>query len=696
MEIEYSLQAKERIEKANYLDFKEFLQPLQADKLENILKKLPKVNGFRQGKDTEIRLKLYFGRCSSWDDKDWSLLLNIWLMNTESQTPLKGALGFQNNEETEKIIGKLIKSPKMRQEVVGKIVESAQTEQITQKAIKNWMFFSPLPNDDKLERLISFVPKENTVNLKTRVEDVEKLIKALVNKTVQQSQLQTTYKRVEKLSNELTIYFDRLAEGEKGLQETFNHINKVESIQNSFIKKFESQNKENKSLASSLKTVLARINILQEELKEIQKRVKQDALLSGYQDNQIESIKENYSQLNEKLDVLLQDIELFKIPQEEYKEIQKRTNQGALLLEYQVTEVKSLRNDYLQLNEKLDALAHDMKEIRLLKPATTNSNTHNTSQSQWAKGIEIIQRHHFVEDGLVDLRSCQDVVAHLEKNLKLLGIKIPHARRLAREILAATFSGQLVSLQGSLAYLVAERCAACLAGGEFKVIKIPVGCVDPYSLEEIITALIEETDKSSHPKAIILEGINRSAFESYGESIKQFIIERIFQIRPDNHNSLLFFATVVEGPSTLPVGPEILEIGPLIFVDAIKWLDKPSTDGIGGLIDKEAFKRDSTNPSLDEHDWDESLIPEWLYILAGPLWRRALLMADFSGREMDPSLETLFEFALFGWILPMAICLNSSNLGDFAEYIENDERLRFLLIKYNPEVVDFNEMELHR
>ncbi|WP_066400371.1 hypothetical protein [Neobacillus mesonae] len=636
MTINYALDAKERIKTADYRDFSVITQAIDKSKLEKIIKTLPMVKGFRSGKDTEIRLKRYFGRSSSWEEQDWSLLQNLWLTYTEHHNALQNILGFHNKEMLENIIEELLNSSEKRQEIIEKAISLINTENITQKHLKNWLLFSPLPQDEVVERLLSFVPKESPVELKAKISSLENQIELIKKESVQLTQLQATNKNVTKINSDLLDNTKELNKVKKDLQQANSKIYDLEKIRGMFVEELEGHNKKIQSLYSD--------NVeMNNEAKNLRSR------LSSI----IESIKE---------------IDLYR--------------------EQQNFDISQLSTDYVQMESNIKLLLQDFEELKNQgTPSSTNSIY--PLKEHYSEEIKVIRKQNEVED-VLNLASVNEVAKHLEKNLNLLGIKLPHARRLSREIMAAIGSGQLVSFQGSLASLVAERCAYCLTGGNYRVIKIPFGCIDS-SIEVIIERIITEYEDTNSPIAIILEGMNRSAFDVYGLTISKFIIERIFQIRP-NSKSLLVFGTVTDGPSMLPIGSNYLELGPLLNIDSIKWLDKPSAIGPLGLIEKEIFSGEAST-LVDEYNWEDSIIPNWLYTLGGPLWRRVLITADCYGREMASTIDTPFEFSIFGWIFPMAVHLDSSKLVDFSNLVEKDDRLRYILSKNAFGVVDSFELE---
>jgi hypothetical protein len=647
MDITYSLETKKRIQEVQFEDFINFLLIIPREKLDTAIKSIPKVKGFRSGKDTEIRLKVFFGRSTSWDEKEWSMMLNLWVMHTVNNIPIKNSIGFKDKKELEEIVINAISSRKDRRGITEKLIQASHTENLSQKMILNWLLFSPFPKDTAVEKLVNMMPKENTFELKEKITTIENILKTFKNDYVEQIQFNSTNKHLAKINTDLASLTNNQKSLQIDLKKVSESISQCERDIKKFLELSENKNKEVNVLRKSFSRGIENLGQFNKEVKDIQK-VLNEAVLHDSQSD---------AYINE----LMVDLELHK-------------------------------NKLEEVETKLESVIKEGENKRI---------TNNTSSSQNFDGPDTRPKSDFFlknytlknEEVPVILSSKEAVIGHLEKNFNSLGIKLPHAKRLAREVIAGLASGQLISFKGQLAELVARRCASSLTGGKYKYIKVPFGCLDSSSLDDIISGLVEESNISSDPIAIVLEGVNRSAFELYGNSIKQIVIERSYQIGIDTR-SLFIFATIIEGSSIIPVGTEYAELGPLINVNSLKWLDKATNKGRMGIVEKITFLELFSLPPYD-HDWDDSILPEWLNILGGPLWRRVLLNADTHGRGFDSSFEEFLEFTIFSWLMPMLIAIDSSKISDFMEYAENDDRLKYYFIKYAPEAMMLNASEIY-
>lgn len=276
----------------------------------------------------------------------------------------------------------------------------------------------------------------------------------------------------------------------------------------------------------------------------------------------------------------------------------------------------------------------------------------------------------------VQLASGHDAMIHLKKNLNNLGIKLADAKEIAFEVLAAVLSNQMVMFSGSMSLFVAEYCAASLCGSTVKVVSVPFGQVDELISTEKLTQWINEAESSSLPIAIILEGINRSAFEIYGSNLRKYIAEQIVG-RTIWSYPLIIMATLVTGPSVLGLNKEYLEIGPVFNTDCVGWSYKNIEPYVNGVIDpKLIFK---INMDISDYLELEDLLPVGIIELGSILWRKTIAATYKMMSQLDPSFN--FSSVNYGWLIPItSLHFNERTEQPFDE-IELDERSK-LLIKY--------------
>lgn len=276
----------------------------------------------------------------------------------------------------------------------------------------------------------------------------------------------------------------------------------------------------------------------------------------------------------------------------------------------------------------------------------------------------------------VQLASGHDAMIHLKKNLNNLGIKLADAKEIAFEVLAAVLTNQMVMFSGSMSLFVAEYCAASLCGSTVKVVSVPFGQVDELVSTEQLTQWINEAQSSSQPIAIILEGINRSAFEIYGSNFRKYIAEQIVG-RTNWSYPLIIMATLVKGPSVLSLNKEYLEIGPVFNTDCVGWSYKNIEPYVNGVIDPNlAFK---INMDISDYLEIEDLLPVGIIELGSILWRKTIAATYKMMIQLDPSFN--FSSVNYGWLIPItSLHFNERTEQPFDE-IELDERSK-LLIKY--------------
>ncbi|MCI3918746.1 hypothetical protein MO973_00665 [Paenibacillus sp. TRM 82003] len=624
MAIEYSQAARNKFNDVSYTDFKEFAQGIPDNKLQQVIKGLPRENGFRPGKDTEIRLQKYFTRLKRDSAEDWSILLKLWLTYTECHATIRGAMGSQNSKELERIVKGMLSSVDSLREAITKVLQVAHAEDLTKELLQNWLLFSPFELDGEIDKLLALAPTNSDTTLKKRVNSLEKRVKALEQDDEKSKVIQIIEKEIQIIKQDLSTNIMKFGSNERDLQETKAKINQLELLLNEMNAALKATNEEGTSIRNNQASIF---NKLENFTKEIQ------------------GLWESLNGYTARLD-----------------------------------DLERLEDDHIQLCAYVENLQWDMNSKASAAPILANKEA-----LAMDIGIQVQNEQVSAQDSeIVKLEQESDILSHLAKNINRLGVKLPHARKLSVEIQAALATGQMVTFEGSFASLLAECCARSLTGA-YTLIKIPFGMIQANSLENHIRELIKDSQEKETPIACIIEGINRSSFEIYGSYLKKIITERSLKLKND-FDFVFFFATTIEGPSVITAGIELLELGPLFSVDSIGWMNKPASMGSVGLISKATWVQETQAPQLND-DLEEALIPDWILMAAGSLWRRNLIIADSYGRKLNEAIETTFEFTLFGWVVPMLIHLNSSSIEMLSEYINRDDRLKWLVYKKAPEVI---------
>lgn len=358
-------------------------------------------------------------------------------------------------------------------------------------------------------------------------------------------------------------------------------------------------------------------------------------------------IQNQYATFNKQINVIKKEI---KNLYTEYDKVLEYINQLVVI----VGQALEFLNNHKDSNEKSN-LKHNEKVL----------NEDFTNEIY----IEEVSINYSAE--IINLMDEEEIIIHLEHNIHKLGITLSHAKKLSKEIYVALATGQLVIFDGSLALPLAERIASCLTGGKYTILRIPFGVSDPQKLNCALSKAIINSQDST--VAVILEGINRSAFELYGGYLKKIIMERVFRLN-NSYDSILFFATTTEGLSVFPVEKEILQLGTLLSVDALKWtLHKSSLEGNGGTIPKNYWTK-IKDFKIMRYDFEELGFPAHLFIKWGNLWNRNLILADTLGRKVNQEIEGPIDFCLFGWVFPMFL-INRDATEFLRENLSRDDRL---------------------
>jgi hypothetical protein len=624
MAVEYTQTAIDKLMDSQYLDLREIIQLIPEKKLQNAIKILPKEKGFRPGKDTDIRLQKYIARLKRGIKEDWSLMLELWLIYTESHAVFSKVIEFQNRKELEQAIERMLSSVDFLRESITKLVQVAHTENLTQEVLSKWLLFSPFEPDEEIDKLIAIAPSSTENSLKARVSIIEKRIATMEKEDKYSKELQRIEKLINKIGLDFSVLSSKSVNNQMEALQIKDKLNQLETTVNN-IKQIC-----NKSI-DDLSSVRSDLSAVVQKTKENNKNVEEIwANING-----------NTSRIND-----LENLE----------------NEQDVLSAY----VENLQRDF---QNKLSALSVSSMALQV------------DFSSQVIKEKMIIQNG----EEIVDLETEPDIISHISNNLNKLGIKRPHAKVLATEIRAALATGQMVIFEGSFAQLIAERCASCLTGGQYILLRIPFGLIESISLEKHLRETLNDIELSGGNISVIIEGLNRSAFEIYGTYLKRIISERILRIQ-ESYDSVYFFGVTVEGPSTVTPGVEILELGPLLSVDSVGWMDKPAAPSIIGSIKREDWFSEIHLQSSD--DWEDTLMPDWLLAAGGAMWRRNIIMTETYASLLKESFDNPLEFCLFGWVVPMILQTNTNQIKNLTDYISNDDRLRLLLLKRAPEVIN--------
>jgi len=280
----------------------------------------------------------------------------------------------------------------------------------------------------------------------------------------------------------------------------------------------------------------------------------------------------------------------------------------------------------------------------------------------------------------------------LENNLAGAGLNVHSARTMAREILAGLAAGQLVSFRGSLASVIASICAQTFAASHQYVVHVPVGLLGSDDFGQHVAEIVAACEQRDTMSVLTMEGLNRAALEAYGDSLCALVDARFLHLDATPPN-LLLLATVVDGPSALPVSPIVCELGPILDVDAYVWASTWTPKHTAGIMPSHVWWSEVTREGpAHEHDVGELKELRQSLELRSIRWRRCVDAAYrcLAGVRTHSRAPSVLESLVFGWVLPYALArrldlervrrvLVEHGIASAADGVDGDKRIRRVL-----------------
>lgn len=248
-----------------------------------------------------------------------------------------------------------------------------------------------------------------------------------------------------------------------------------------------------------------------------------------------------------------------------------------------------------------------------------------------------------------DLARIESLFKLTQDNLIASCVRQSDADRVARTVVSAMISGQLLQCSGSLADVLGTAAAASCGGEQVLSWQVPLGLKSTSEADSV-----QRIAESGAAGALMLKGINRSAFEIYGSGIRDTIVRRHFQ-REEGREQLGLIATYAEGPATLPINTSLVELGPLVDTDTLKWDERANWHGMElgkSVVEVKNFR--SPLSFRDEIDEIHRLINA-LETPTTKLWH--IVFSKFVNVLFllpDADFNNCVSTALHAWVLPLA------------------------------------------
>lgn len=243
-----------------------------------------------------------------------------------------------------------------------------------------------------------------------------------------------------------------------------------------------------------------------------------------------------------------------------------------------------------------------------------------------------------------------EAVSNLQSNLAFLGLHPLSGRALARDVLAAVSSRQLVLFQGSMGGVVTRLVARTLACRSVTTLQVPIGFRENTDFESVV----KRANREGAFAALIIEGVNRSCVDAYGSYLTQLVTDRIFGLG-DPMPNLILLGNVLDGPSSLPPGSGLTSLGPIFHTDCLSWITPgPNGKMVDGHLSAFPAPESVASPA------DVGTLNGWSKALSGTpsaLWSRNVesVLKALSCRPDKGTYPSALESVTFGWLLPRAV-----------------------------------------
>lgn len=328
------------------------------------------------------------------------------------------------------------------------------------------------------------------------------------------------------------------------------------------------------------------------------------------------------------------------------EELRKLNGQFAQLERQGSTSVDRLVD---QLFEKIGNAAKNPSEaltrIALIRPFL---------RAPTSNGLQVSEQR--VGEDAKTATSLAELLGALEHNLVRVGLVQGAARALAREVTAAASAGQLITMKGSLATQVADACAMPFSGGRMFRTSIPVGLLQADQFATCLSS-VSARAPATMVRAWVIEGINRSALDVYGDSLRDFVAERQLGIG-GHHTPLVVFGVSTGGPSGLPLMQSTCELGPVFDTDALALVGEPGASLPVSILTLPTTWQ-SWIPSPEKRAPSQlSELLEYFKAADTALWKRVVQHAsDLLSALAQGDNPTPLQSLVFGWLAPFALTL---------------------------------------
>lgn len=636
--LHHTEEAVARIHEAGEKEVLLFIEEVPAQKLMLLVSILPTVPGFRKNSITGLKqmARSLAKRIASKPhltapsrDKDYIALYAIWRMwasaNISDAKAINSAI-----DQVEKAFEKYSKtsnSDELKSEVANLfsiLRDLSHENRCDREKIERLFKFSPFSTTDQIEALIKGSKKHSEVE---RDAAITKLPQRLSRDEEDISQLKSSYK---------------------------SNADEIQVVKAQLV-----------SLLSEVSSVQKQVSELRETLPSNQKQP----------DSQVTKLEEHLSMFSEVIERISGDLDSTSATVVNLTTtIEAHKSNLSSEIDNSRKDTAALSYRIAELQNQIDALGKDKTappadvtstdfDIRLKALEDRISNLGNTPSVKIPAHLDTAQPSN--ELSIIDISAKsdpkqkallneKDVIRILSDTLAASGLKKSVAQGFAIELTAAVLLGQTIFFKGAYATEVARLCAYAVAPTNCHYLSIPIGLLDTIPLRDSVEG------RRSGLRAIVLEGVNRSAADIICSVIKGQNTVHLDPQITSSSSSTLFFASLVDSAASLPIEPTYLELGPIFDLDHLEWrlrgAQLPIT-ALGTIDLSEYFSLRTMLTSGDTNTEEVIRLIRKFLRRPNPRIERVAVSAYCGLQKLRPSTaqSSALQSLAFGWLVPLWI-----------------------------------------
>ena len=334
------------------------------------------------------------------------------------------------------------------------------------------------------------------------------------------------------------------------------------------------------------------------------------------------------------------------------------------------------------INEELDQAQKMLSEIWEIvnrtpvkeSPTDTSSNSKETVKPvPCSVTLERLQVSDLRKEPPI-FQCTDELIQAIATNLESLSIAKSSAKALALEFIAALLAGQIPYFAGLRNKQVAKACAMTLAAQDSHILTVPVGISSPNEFHRQFESLLDI--KRSDIGCIIIDGINRSAFDAFGDCLIDVVSRQ--RSGDSGSQSLLVIATLMDGPASLPPSIAHVSLGPIFYTDALVWRTryKKGPKNIFGRISAQKWQEAFEDVGKNTADTEDVLrLLEECIPVVNPLLRGTVLSGFrvLSALQNDSAVPTSLQSSVLGWLVPACVAIGATS--ETANHLVNQVNL---------------------